>query len=204
MKTYSTIILVASLLSANAALAETSSTDVPDFAPLEDLAVDTSVFLLHDFQLPPDSAVEQVKLEKGFRRVDYFVEGKRVPRSEIPSGSTYCSIVSGGDTKAFTETSKQFQILGVTEAIPAAREGERGVGLKLRSFQNSTIQAVSCYQSTQASLPLTVRVLRYMVRAVSDDVSLSLMAPIEPNRSPAQLQFVNYVKPATPNETQGQ
>jgi hypothetical protein len=180
VRSHCTTLIFAASLVASSALAESSSSELPDYAPLQDLVSDTSVFLLHDLKIPADSGHESVKLQAGgTRRVDFFVDGNRVNRrSDILAGSTYCAVVSDGDSRGFTEATKQFQVVGIAAAIPAPREGERGVSVKLKSFQNSTIHAVTCYQAAQAVVPLTVRIMRYMVRAQADDVSLSFMAPL--------------------------
>lgn len=225
MKNLSAITIIFIAMSAQAA----DISDVPDYAPLKDLAVDTSIFLIHDWTAPADYEGETVKLPNSApKRVDYYVEGKRVTRAEIPLGSTYCSVVSDGDRAGYTERSKRFSIASISDAVPAPRAGERGVGLRLKSILNSSIQAVSCYQAQSAVVPLTVRILRYMVRTTDDGTSLSLLAPpaadpsaiaANPARQPATYtiekkdtaydtieqahrKYVNYLKQASSNDAQ--
>src|SRR4051812_11208913 len=80
--------------------------DVPDYVRLQDLAPETSIFLLSTFAFPADENALIDRSPGGHadtlsRRVDYFVDGNRVARETLAPGAAYCAIISASGAKEF-------------------------------------------------------------------------------------------------------
>lgn len=205
-KTFIQILALAAALPAGQAAFAGGVTDIPDRTGLDQLAPETSLFLLVDFKFPSDEKATVYRDSDDYVRVDYFRDGHRTTRNEVPIGGVYCAVMSHAGVLGYTESSKRLQVAATTAPNPVPREGERGVGIELRSIQSTKILSISCYQPDYASQPLTVQNLRQMIRMQENDSAIAFLGPPEsgpvlaetvtPPRAPQIYKTFNNVAPA--------